>query len=446
MRWMVSLFLASCLVLSGCGDNPTVDARGSDEQRKASIERVKDSLPEDQQSEFEAAMRTLLFADVDGLADLADGEGIARRFEDRVHGLTGEEVIAEAERVQTLRAERERQRKLDQINELAGKIEAESSAELSRFTIERARFKSNDGSGFGRDATIELSVVNGTTSAVSRAYFHALLLTPGREIPWVDAEFNYEIPGGLEPGERASWRLSPNMFGEWSKAPDARLDMIFVVRTIQIDGADGESMGGERLSEFEEERLRELLDGMEDERADEVRELLDARQNGVEAWLRSAVPASAIQERDELQASRERLNQVRVIETRLLERDSGFRSEPTVEALIENGTPSLIEWVRGQLRISSPDRQVPWDEGPFIGLVRRGMEPGSRAWVRLSKSSTYGMGRWSMPPEGTTFDVRVQVESVEAPESAPVFEIEFEQRDQDRLQALNEMIAAQDWQ
>lgn len=446
MRMIPLLVLVCVVLLAGCGDDPTINARGDDEQRKASIERVKDSLEPAKQDEFEEAMRVLLFADVEGLADLADGEGIARRFEDRVHGLTGEEVIAEAERVRALKAEQERQQRLEQINELASTLEGESSTEVSRFVVERSRFETSDGSGFGRGGTIELSVINGTDSAVSRAYFHALLLTPGREIPWVDAEFNYEIPGGLEPGERASWRLSPNMFGEWSKAPDDRLDTVFVVRAIQLDGPEGEPIGGERLSDYEEQRLLELLDGMEDERALEVRALLDARRDAVLAWRESALPVAAIQERDELQASREQLGQIQVLETRLGERSSGFMSEPVVEALIENGTPSLIEWVRGQIRISSPDRQVPWDEGRFIGLIRHGMEPGSQTWVSLSKSSDYGMGRWSLPSEDTDPDVHIRVETAEAPESAPPYVLEFTTRDEERLEALNAMIAAQNWE
>lgn len=445
MRILTICAFAATLLLVGCGDEPTVNARGSDEERTASIEAVKASIPAERQAAFEEAMKTLLFADLEGLANLADGEGIARRFADRVHGLTGEEVIAEADRMRELKAERERQRKLEQINELASKLEAESNAEVSRFAVERARFETSDSSCFGRDATIELSVINGKGSAVSRAYFHALLLTPGREIPWVDAEFNYEIPGGLEPGEQASWRLSPNMFGEWSKAPDDRLDTIFVVRAVQLDGADGEPIGAERLSDFEEEQLLELLDSMEGNRVDEVRALLEARRADVLAWRENGITAAALQERDELQFAREQLSQIRVLETRLAERRGGFVPERVVEALIENGSPSVIEWVRGEIRFSSPDRQVPWDEGRFIGLIRPGLEPGAQTWVGLSKSSDYGMGRWSLPPEGTDADTHVRIESAEAPESVPPFELEFTTRDEQRLASLEAMIAAQNW-
>ena len=109
---------------------------------------------------------------------------------------------------------------------------------LSRFFVERARFYYSKG-GFMEEAVIDLSVRNNGDQAVSRAYFHGVLITPGRSIPWVKENFNYEIPGGLEPGESANWKLSPNMFGEWSKAPKDRDDMVLKVTVTRLDGPDG---------------------------------------------------------------------------------------------------------------------------------------------------------------------------------------------------------------
>jgi len=60
-------------------------------------------------------------------------------------------------------------------------------------------------------------------------------------VPWVEDDFNYQIPGGLEPGEEARWKLSPNMFSDWGKV-DAPPEAVLTVTVLRLDGADGEEM------------------------------------------------------------------------------------------------------------------------------------------------------------------------------------------------------------
>jgi hypothetical protein len=99
------------------------------------------------------------------------------------------------------------------------------------------------------DRIIELTVKNGAGHPVSRACFRGTLQTPGRTIPWTKGKFEYKIPGGLEPGEQAEWKIvlsylsllssdantSVNWF-ETEEQPDAVLH----VEAIRLDGADGE--------------------------------------------------------------------------------------------------------------------------------------------------------------------------------------------------------------
>jgi hypothetical protein len=110
------------------------------------------------------------------------------------------------------------------------------------------------------NGVIELSVTNSTGRAVSRAYFDAILATPGREIPWVAAPFNYSIPGGMEPGESDTWRLSLNMFGEWSDAPADRQDMVLTVEAARLDGADGQRIFPERFTDADADATRQALE------------------------------------------------------------------------------------------------------------------------------------------------------------------------------------------
>ena len=113
-----------------------------------------------------------------------------------------------------------------------------------------------------REGSIELAVTNSTEHAIARAHFDGTLATPGREVPWVEAAFDYSIPGGIEPGESAIWELELNMwFGEWSQAPSDREDMVLTVEVMRLDGADGESLFPKR---FTEEDLEDSQRAIED--------------------------------------------------------------------------------------------------------------------------------------------------------------------------------------
>ena len=71
-------------------------------------------------------------------------------------------------------------------------------------------------------------------------------------------DFNYQIRGGLEPGESADWSLAPNMFSEWGKV-DAPEDALFTVDVVRIDGADNKVLyDSQGLSEHEIARLKML--------------------------------------------------------------------------------------------------------------------------------------------------------------------------------------------
>jgi outer membrane murein-binding lipoprotein Lpp len=47
---------------------------------------------------------------------------------------------------------------------------------------------------------IEFTIKNTLDVALARVLFHGVLETPGRSVPWVNDSFNYQFPGGIEPG------------------------------------------------------------------------------------------------------------------------------------------------------------------------------------------------------------------------------------------------------
>ena len=105
---------------------------------------------------------------------------------------------------------------------------------------------------------IELTVKNGTEHAVSRAYFAGTLSSPNRSTPWLKEGFNYSIPGGLEPGEKATWKLAPDVSSKWGTV-DVPKDAVFTVEVIRLDGADGRALRAlRRFTEEDEIRLNKL--------------------------------------------------------------------------------------------------------------------------------------------------------------------------------------------
>lgn len=247
MRWIVLVVMLAMSVLVGC--KPTIDT-SSEEKMEASIQKVRASLPDEEQEEFDAALGAIM---LEGLFDPdIDADEMERRMKESLDGKTASEVIA-------TRKERQRAQAIQEIEELenARKEAEEARAQLDSFTIERSRFRKVP-QRYGRpEPQIELTVTNNTEHAISRAYFKGTLATPGRSVPWLEEEFNYEIRGGLEPGESMEWNLVPNMFSEWGQVEE-RDDMVFTVQTIRLDGPDGEALFEDNFSEADERRLESL--------------------------------------------------------------------------------------------------------------------------------------------------------------------------------------------
>jgi uncharacterized protein YceK len=255
--------LAVTLLLSGC-DQPKIDT-SSDESMKSSIQKVRASLPEDKRASYDDALKAVAFSHLN-LKDLMQAgmtnntAGIEAQMKSDLAGKTGEEVINYAEKIRKERAEKEKTQALQEIAELQQK-QTDAQAKLKQleaFGVTRSRFYFEK-KQYGRDQPIiALSVENGTSKAVSRAYFRGVISSPGREVPWYSDTFNYQISGGLEPGEKADWNLAPNSYSDWGKV-EAPADAVFTVTVIRIDDAQGNPVFGDtEFTERDASRLAEL--------------------------------------------------------------------------------------------------------------------------------------------------------------------------------------------
>lgn len=264
---MLRIAVASFALLAACSRaEPTLDT--TDKQTlERSLAAMAEGLTEAQKEELGKAVFARLLAAAFKERD-ADA---ARRT---LHGLTaaqllaGESVAAPGSpAAAAAAAQREVQQRAERAAKLATDIDAlvakqtaaaQAKERLAQFRVLASTFAFEE-SDFDRSPTIELRVRNDTAHAIARAYFDATLATPGRAVPWVDTRFNYEIPGGLEPGEEATWRLAPNRFDDWGRAPADRDDMVLAVAPYRVDGADGKALFDARQFDADDDkRLRAL--------------------------------------------------------------------------------------------------------------------------------------------------------------------------------------------
>ena len=257
-----TLLIILMFLISGCSD-PKIDA-SSDESMKESIQQIRKSLSDDKKEKFDDALKILAFSQINLKSIFAEGAaGVGTtelKMKEALNGKTGDEIISEAQRIKEQRKEKEKIQAINEIKELTEKKEKSQKARnaLKSFKIERSRFYKKEQTYGEPKPIIELTVTNWTSHPISRAYFKGTLASPNRSVPWLVETFNYQISGGLEPGEEANWSLAPNMFSDWGTV-DAPADAILTVEVEKLDGVDGKPIFSSRdFSKRDAERLDKL--------------------------------------------------------------------------------------------------------------------------------------------------------------------------------------------
>lgn len=252
-RWTVVLAFAIGVSLLAC--SPKLNTR-SDEAFQSSLERIKKSLLDDERKQLEEDLMVLAFESVSSLSEFSSSS--KSDIFKNLNGATAEDIHAKAEAVRERRREEERRQALQEIEELEKKKKSaiEAKKHIAKFEVQKARFQ-KERIGYMERPVISLTVVNNTKHPVARAFFKGTLSSPGRSIPWVKDDFNYSIPGGLEPSEKANWRLGLNRFSEWGSV-DAPRDAVLSVEVVKLEGAEDKILFDAEFSDEDEKRLAEL--------------------------------------------------------------------------------------------------------------------------------------------------------------------------------------------
>ncbi|VEP15189.1 conserved hypothetical protein [Hyella patelloides LEGE 07179] len=238
---------------------------------KSSIEKVRQSLPEDKRGEFERALQIIMFSQMKDIYTSKMPLPIypEQQIIEIVDGKTGLEIIASAEDVKRKLLEEQKKHIRQEIKELeAKKASAENDKlQLAKFKVVRARFYKQKRPYRDREEEliIELTMKNGTTQPVSGGYFVGTLSQPDRSVPWLQESFSYSIPGGLEPEEEVNLRLAPRYLSERSIA-EVPQDAVFAVEAKQLNGANKEPLFSAcKFTQKDETKLKELKESLRHE-------------------------------------------------------------------------------------------------------------------------------------------------------------------------------------
>lgn len=261
------------LLLAGCKDGePRFDTSTAAAYRQ-SLAAVQSALPEPERPKLMKALIQLSFAGVTdndnpfakltAMANAAKHETTMLAVLSPVlHGRTGPEVI----KLASDQAEQTRQRQLTAVRDEIATIErelaagvAKATAEgalLSKIQLQGARYFWNE-QGYSDEPIIAFKITNGGDKAIRKIYVRGIVETPGRSVPWLEEDFNYEISGGLEPGESQDLRLAPNRFSKWGNQDlKKRNDLVLTLTLRDVEDAAGNRVAG---STDDTERKRERL-------------------------------------------------------------------------------------------------------------------------------------------------------------------------------------------
>lgn len=248
MRFSLAGMLGALVLttgLSGCGA-PVIDG-ASEEAFQSSVERIKGALSDRDRRNFATAIEGFEYIITENaLSALDDSTRVRERLRKRLDGLSAEE---------TLELWQERLEKAITALE-EKKVQTDAALEgLKGVVVYKSRYYIQRG-----QKVVELNVQNKTEHTIARMYFHGVLTTPDQRKPWVEDDFNYNIPDGLKPAKAAGWNfalLSP----VWKNAPAGRDDLKLTVTVTRIDGEDEEPIFDAFTNRFTKEdadRLEKL--------------------------------------------------------------------------------------------------------------------------------------------------------------------------------------------
>jgi hypothetical protein len=255
--------LLAAMLVAGCGQR--VNTSSPDAYSK-SIEAMIKDMSGDKQAELKDSLIAITFDTAEPETSIwSQAEPTAPVFlgaKDKINGLTADQIIklGYQTRIKLL------DQKIADDAASAQRYQAARAKVADVFQgvkIDNAQYRIEKGAIDIDRPQIMLRITNGSKRPIKTVYVKGILTSTGRAVPWISSDFNYEFPGGLEPGESQSLTLEPNMFGDW-KPQDSfsrRTDLHLDLTLINAAGGDGtmlldENMVDDKTAAAEATKLR----------------------------------------------------------------------------------------------------------------------------------------------------------------------------------------------
>ena len=232
-------------------NKPRIDI-SSDEKMEESVQKLKDSLNDDQKEKFKQAVSFIAF---DGLTfnDIMSTDVTIKNIKKKFKNKSYDDIIYDAKQIVKRR-----------IADLNKERESSSSARKSLEAIDVQRTTiTTDNSGIIPRRILYIMVKNNTGTTLSTIAFNIKTFAPGRDVPYLNDDFKYEIPGGIQAGETLEWQLEPHTFmnDEWNRdVPNGIIQM----KAIACIDASGNPLYQDTWTAEKDKLMQSLKEFMKD--------------------------------------------------------------------------------------------------------------------------------------------------------------------------------------
>lgn len=251
------------IAVAGCDNKPTTVETSNLSELEQSLADLREQVDPSRRGLFEESLTYLVGgeATIDAEAQSAFPELVLELYRPIV-GMTAEEIIVTAQRTRLI----EVQLAVAELEE--GRVASEQARDaLKPFALRKSRvYKRNK--GFLQWPVIELRADNQTAHKVWLVHFRAALLQPGNAEPWLVEEFDQLVLNGMEPGQRALWRVEP-LQEEWVTLIEPHPNLRFTLEVTRLEGLGGEVIAATDWGEIEAAKLAIYQNKLEKIRAGE---------------------------------------------------------------------------------------------------------------------------------------------------------------------------------
>lgn len=212
MRNIITIAILA-LLLAGCTE-AKLNLK-SLEEAEQSIAEIKENLSQADKELFQQALMEILMEN-NAMGKIFIGQSVEEiliGLKDKYNGLTAKEIIEiglEIKEIKRLELLEDRRLELDEINKKIDYYNY-SKAFIDSIEILEPKTRTKRVEFWGNMNVLSFKVKNNTSRTIVRISGHVASVRKESNVPFLEDEFNYTIPGGIMPGETRKLELIPQI-------------------------------------------------------------------------------------------------------------------------------------------------------------------------------------------------------------------------------------------